>query len=277
MMLVGVLLFSLNDVLGKWLVSTYSIGQLLLLRSAAALAVLAPLLWRGGLRPLLRVERPGIQIMRVVLTAAEVYFFYFALIYMPLADTMTYWLAAPIYVAALSPFLLGEKVGWRRWTAIFIGFCGVLVALEPSAATLSAPALISIVGSLAFAFLMISGRALRGTPDLTLVFWQTVGAGLLGAVTTPFGWVTPSGRDFFLLAVLGVVAMLAHVCINRSLKLAPAATVVPFQYTLLVWAVVFGWLFFGDVPRPNILIGAAIIVSAGLFIFFREQKLKKAA
>ncbi|MBS3649964.1 DMT family transporter [Pseudaminobacter sp. 19-2017] len=275
-MLVGILLFALNDVLGKWLVSTYSVGQLLLIRSAAALAVLAPLLWRRGLRPLFKVERPGVQILRVTLTSAEVYFFYFAVMYMPLADTMTYWLAAPIYVAALSPFLLGEKVGWRRWTAIFIGFCGVLVALEPSSATLSAPALISIVGSLCFAFMMISGRTLRGTPDLTLVFWQTAGAGLLGAITAPIGWVTPSGRDFLLLALLGVVAMLAHVCINRSLKLAPAATLVPFQYTLLVWALVFGWLFFGDVPRPNILIGAAIIVSAGLFIFFREQKVKKA-
>jgi drug/metabolite transporter (DMT)-like permease len=276
-MLVGILLFASNDVLGKWLVSTYSVGQLLLIRSAAALVVLAPLLWRSGLRPLFKVERPGVQVLRVALTSAEVYFFYFAVMYMPLADTMTYWLAAPIYVAALSPFLLGEKVGWRRWTAIFIGFCGVLVALEPSTATLSAPALISIIGSFAFAFMMITGRALRGTPDLTLVFWQTVSAGLLGAVTAPIGWVTPSGLDFLLLGLLGVVAMLAHVCINRSLKLAPAATVVPFQYTLLVWGVIFGWLFFGDVPRPNILIGAAIIVSAGLFIFFREQKVKKAA
>ena len=274
-MLSGALLFTLNDTLGKWLVSTYSVGQLLLIRSGAALLMLLPFLWRGGLTPLFKVERPRLQAARVLLSSAEVYAFYFAVIYMPLADAMTYWLAAPIYVAAMSPLLLGEKVGWRRWTAIFLGFCGVLIALEPSSATLTPAAIISIFGSLAFSFLLISGRMLRGTPDVTLVFWQMIGAGALGLITAPFDWVTPSLFDFLLLSLLGVVAMAAHVCINRSLKLADAATVVPFQYTQLFWAIVFGWIVFSDVPRMNMLIGAAIIVGAGLFIFFREQKLKK--
>lgn len=273
-MLLGILLFSLNDVMGKWLVATYSVGQVLLIRSAAALVILLPFLWRDGVRPLFRVERPGMQALRVVLSSAEVYCFYFAVIYLPLADVMTYWLAAPIYVAALSPLLLGEKVGWRRWTAIVLGFGGVIVALEPSAATLSAPALVSIFGSLCFAFMMLSGRALRGTPDRTLVFWQMAGAGVVGLAAAPFGWTAPTGFDLSLLALLGVVAMVAHVCVNRSLKLADAATVAPFQYTLLLWAVVFGYLVFGDVPRPAVMIGGAIIVAAGLFILFRERKLK---
>ena len=275
MMLLGILLFATNDVLGKWLVATYSVGQLLVIRSAIGIAVLLPFLWRGGLRRLFNVERPALQVTRVVLSSAEVYGFYFAVIYLPLADTMTYWLASPIYVAALSPLLLGEKVGWRRWTAISIGFCGVLIALNPSSATMTAPALISIAGSLAFTFMMISGRSLRNTPDTTLVFWQMVGAGLLGLATAPFNWVPVAPFDLALLMLLGVVAMVAHVCVNRSLKLADAAIVVPFQYTLLFWAIVFGWLVFGDVPKPHMLAGAVIIVAAGLFIFFREQKLKR--
>src|SRR5690606_7772615 len=119
----------------------------------------------------------------------------------------------------------GEHVGWRRWTAIFIGFCGVVVALQPSSATLSPAAVISIVGSLAFALMLITSRMLRGTPDVALVFWQTVGAGLLGIVTAPFGWVTPSGSDLALLALLGVVALTAHVCVNRALKYGDAATI----------------------------------------------------
>jgi drug/metabolite transporter (DMT)-like permease len=273
-MLLGILLFALNDVMGKWLVATYSVGQVLLIRSAAALLILALFLWKGGFRPLLSLERPGMQALRVVLSSAEVYCFYFAVISLPLADVMTYWLAAPIYVAALSPFLLGEKVGWRRWTAIFIGFAGVIVALEPSAATLTAPALISIAGSFCFAFMMLSARALRDTADTALVFWQLVGAGLLGLVTAPFGWVAPTGIDFALLALLGVVAMVAHICVSRAFKLADAATIAPFQYTLLFWAIVFGWFVFGDVPRSAMLLGAAIIVGAGLFIFMREQKAK---
>ena len=274
-MLLAMLMFTLNDVMGKWLVATYSVGQVLLIRSVAAMIVLAPFLWRDGVKPLFAVERPGMQALRVLLSSAEVYCFYFAVITLPLADVMTYWLAAPIYVAAMSPFLLGERVGWRRWLAILIGFGGVIIALEPSAATLTAPALVSILGSFCFAFMMLSGRALRGTPDTTLVFWQIAGAGLFGIVTAPFGWVTPTAFDISLLALLGVVAMAAHMLVNRSLKLANAAVVAPFQYTLLFWAVIFGFIVFGDIPRPAMLVGAAVIVAAGLFIFFREKMLER--
>ena len=274
-MLLAMLMFTLNDVMGKWLVATYSVGQVLLIRSVAAMIVLAPFLWRDGVKPLFAVERPGMQALRVLLSSAEVYCFYFAVITLPLADVMTYWLAAPIYVAAMSPFLLGERVGWRRWLAILIGFGGVIIALEPSAATLTAPALVSILGSFCFAFMMLSGRALRGTPDTTLVFWQIAGAGLFGIVTAPCGWVTPTAFDISLLALLGVVAMVAHMLVNRSLKLANAAVVAPFQYTLLFWAVIFGFIVFGDIPRPAMLVGAAVIVAAGLFIFFREKMLER--
>lgn len=276
LMLLGMLMFSVNDVIGKWLVATYPVVQVLAIRSLAAMAILLVLIWRsGGFKTLIQVERPGLQATRVALSSLEVAMFYTAVVYLPLADVMTYWLAAPIYVAALSPFLLGERVGWRRWTAIVIGFIGVVIALDPSSATLSTPALISIVGSLCFAFMVMSGRSLRGTPDLTLVFWQTIGAALVGLVGLPFfGFVTPSVGDFALLSLLGIVAMVAHVCVNRSLKLADASTVIPFQYTLLIWAVVFGYLVFGDIPRPAVIIGGAIIVASGLFIFFREKKVK---
>lgn len=275
-MLAGILLFALNDVLGKWLVATYSVGQVLLVRSLAALLVLSPFVIRaGGLRAMISLDRPMVQILRVVVSSAEVYFFYFAVVYLPLADAMTYWLAAPIYVAALSPLVLGEQVGWRRWTAIFIGFCGVMIALQPSTATLTPAAIVSILGSLAFAVMLITSRLLRGTPDTALVFWQMVGAAILGLVTAPFTWVPVGATDMSLLALLGAVAMVAHVCVNRALKLGDAATVVPFQYTLLFWAIVFGWLVFGDVPKTHMLVGAVVIVGAGLFIFFREQQLKK--
>jgi drug/metabolite transporter (DMT)-like permease len=274
-MLFGIFLFVVNDTLGKWLVATYSVGQVLLIRSAAALVILAPMIWRTGLAPLFRVEQPRMQAARVGFSTFEVFCFYTAVIYLPLADVMTFWLAAPIYVAALSPFFLGEHVGWRRWSAIMIGFVGVIVALQPSAATMTLPAFVAVAGSFAFAFMMLTGRSLRATPDITLVFWQTIGALLLGLVLAPVTWVTPDGFDFALLALLGVVAMFAHMCINRALKLADAATVAPFQYTLLFWAVIFGYLVFGDVPRLAMLAGAAIIVGAGLFIFFRGQKVAR--
>ncbi len=270
-MLLGILVFSLNDVMGKWLVSTYSVGQVLLFRSLAALLVLLPFIGRPGAWRIFH-GRPGLHATRVVLSTAEVMLFYGAVVYLPLADAMTFWLAAPIYVAALSPLLLGDRIGWRRWTAIAVGFAGVLVALQPSAATLTWPAGVALAGSVAFAFMMVTGRLLRDTPDIALIFWQTVGALAAGLVTAPFGWVTPSGRDLALLSLLGIVATGAHMCINRSLKLASAATVTPFQYTLLLWALLFGYLVFGDVPRPSMLLGAAVIVAAGLFILFREAR-----
>ncbi|PDT43258.1 MULTISPECIES: DMT family transporter [Sinorhizobium] len=274
-MLLGMLMFSLNDVMGKWLVATYSVGQVVLIRSLAAAVLLVPFLWLGGARKLLAIEQPGLQVARVVASTAEVFAFYFAVIYLPLADVMTYWLAAPIYVAAASPLLLKEHVGWRRWTAIAFGFVGVLIALEPSSEALTLPALISIFGSMCFAFMMVSGRSLRGTPDTTLAFWQLVGAALAGLLWAPFDWTPLKPLDTALLGLLGVVAMVAHVLVNRALKLADAATVAPLQYTLLFWAIVFGWLIFGDTPRLSMVLGAGLIVASGLFIFFREQQLKR--
>ena len=275
LMLLAMLAFSLNDTMGKWLVSTYTVGQVMLLRSFAALAVLAPMVWRMGPRNVLKVERPKLQILRVVFSTFEAFCFYAAVASLPLADVMTYWLAAPIYVAALSPLMLGEKVGWRRWTAIAVGFLGVIVALEPSAASLTWPALISVVGSFVFSLTIILGRQLRGTPDTVLVTWHFSASLIAGLATVPFAWVTPTGLDFGLLSLLGVVAMLAHVAMNRSLKLADASVVAPLQYTLLFWALVFGFVFFGEIPRPTMMLGAAIIVASGLFIVFRERQLGK--
>lgn len=275
-MLLGMLMFALNDAMGKWLVASYGLGQVILIRSLAALVILVPIVWKAGLSNLLTVERPGMQFARVFFSTAEVFCFYYAVMYLPLADVMTYWLAAPIYVAAASPFLLGEKVGWRRWTAIAVGFVGVIITLEPSSAMFTMPAVISIIGSGAFAFMLISGRFLRSTPDSALVFFQVTGAGLAGLVAAPLDWSPiASSRDLILLGLLGIVAMAAHMLVNRALKISDAATVAPLQYTLLLWAVIFGWMFFGDVPRFGMLVGAGLIVASGLFIFVREQALKK--
>ena len=273
LMLLAILTFSLNDAMGKWLVSSYSVGQVLLVRSIAAMIVLAPFILYNGWRTLFVIERPKLMVLRACLTTLEVAAFYYAVAFMPLADTVTFWMASPVYVAALSPLLLGEHVGWRRWTAIVVGFIGVLIALRPSSETLTMPALIALVGSFFFALMMISGRALRRSSDLAMVFWPTLSAAVFGIVTLPFVKVAPTPFDLSLLALLGIVALVAHFLTNRSLALADAATVTPYQYTLLIWAMIFGWAFFNETPRMTTFIGAALIVASGLFIFFREQQL----
>jgi drug/metabolite transporter (DMT)-like permease len=271
LMLAGIGLFSINDALGKWLLTTYSVGELLLVRSAAALVLLAPFVAQAGVAAFTQAPRPALQLARIVLSTLEVAMFFWAVSYLPLADTVTFYLAGPIYVTALSVILLGERVGWRRWCAVIVGFAGVLLCLRPSAATLSLPALIALTGSLFFALLMIATRALRTTANTVLIAGQVGGTLLLGALWAPFAWVAPSPRDWALLSLFGVVSIVALACVNLSLKLAAASIVVPYQYTIIVWAAVLGYAVFGDVPDAFTLTGAAVIIVAGLYIFWREQ------
>ncbi|MEP7030962.1 MAG: DMT family transporter [Pseudolabrys sp.] len=275
LMLIGIFFFSLNDALGKWLIATYSVGQLLLVRSAAGLVFLAPFIKREGLAAFKSAPRPLLQILRPVFSTLEVACFYWALAYMPLADVMTFYLAGPIYVTPVSPWLLGEHVGWRRWLAVIAGFIGVMIALGPTAGSLTPAAMVAIAGSFSFSLLMIATRLVRGTSDIVLVTTQTVGALAFGIVVAPFTWVALTGRDTLLLILLGVVAMIAHVCVNRALKFAPASVVVPYQYSMIFWAILLGYIFFGDVPGPAVLTGAGVIIAAGIYIFIREATLKK--
>ncbi|KQQ85888.1 DMT family transporter [Aureimonas sp. Leaf324] len=273
-MLLGCFMFSVNDAMGKWLVGTYSVGQVLLLRSVSALVLLLPFLRRVDIRIVVRPARPGLHVLRAAGSAMETGFFYWALSYLPLANVMTFYLAGPIYVTALSALILKERVGWVRWSAVLVGFGGVLIALGPDLASAGWPALIAVAGSFCYALLMISTRILAGAGETTLITWQTVMALVFGAVLAPMHWVTPSAFDLGFLFLLGIVAMAAHSAVNRSLTLAPASTVVPYQYTLIVWALLFGVVVFDETPRISMLVGAAVITASGVFIFLREQRLK---
>lgn len=276
LMLAGVWAFSFGDALGKYIVATYPVGQLLFLRACASLLLLAPMIWHSR-RAFIELERPGLHVLRVVLSTAEVAAFFVAVGYLPLADVITYYLACPIFVTALSAIVLREQVGWRRWTAVAVGFCGVLIAMRPSTQTISWPALIALSGSTSFAILMLITRQVRGAPDIVLASSQFVGTLVFGAVLLPFGWSTPTLPDFGLFALAGCISIGALLCVNRSLELAPASVVVPYQYSMIVWAVIFGYVVFGDMPSPATLLGAAIIIAAGFYIFLREQALGKEA
>src|SRR3984893_16551031 len=272
LMLLSIFMFSFGDALGKFIVARYSVGQLLWLRACAALLVLSPMIWRHRAQ-FFRLERPWLQLLRVMLSTLEVAAFFLATVYLPLADVITYYLAGPIFVTALSAIVLREQVGWRRWSAVLIGFCGVLLALRPSSQTISWPAIIALSGSLSFAFLMLITRSLRATPDIVLASSQFAGTFLLGALLSPIGWVTPSLGSLGLFATAGFISVGALLCVNRLLKLAPASVVVPYQYSMIIWAVMFGYFAFGDVPAVAPILGAAIIIGAGIYIFMRERAL----
>lgn len=274
MMLLGVLLFGVNDTIGKLLVGTYAVGQLMLVRSLAGLCVLAPFIGRVGPEAFLRAPRPWLQLLRAVFSTLEASLFFWAVGTLPLAEVMTYYMAGPIYVTALSPLLLGERVGWRRWIAVILGFGGVVLALHPSPGSLSAGAVIALAGSFFYALFLVTTRKLAGTPGPVLMTAQLVGSLLFGAaLVLTYGWITPNLVDFALMLLLGIGSLGGNMCVNQSLRLAPATTVVPYQYTLLLWGILFGYLFFGEMIGPMTLAGAGIIVVSGLFIFLREQQL----
>ncbi len=272
-MLFGMFLFTVNDALGKWLVTNYAVGQVLALRSFAALTILLPLLvHRRELFRLLPAKNRVLHGLRLLLVVTEVACFYWAVRYLPLADVFMFYLAAPIFVTALSPVLLGERVGPLRWGAVLVGFGGVVLIFPPSQEVVSLPALIALAGSLALALMMILTRKLRDVGGLQLVTLQTLAVAVAGSATLPFVWKTPDPLDLLLLFLLGLVATTAHFMMNHAVRIAPASVVAPFQYSSIFWAMIFGYLFWQDVPSAKSLLGIAIIIACGLFIFYREGR-----
>ena len=214
-MLLSIFMFSFGDALGKFMVATYSVGQLLWLRACAALIALSPMIWRHR-AAFAHLERPWLQLLRVVLSTVEVAAFFLATVYLPLADVVTYYLACPIFVTALSAIVLREHVGWRRWSAILIGFCGVLIALRPSAQTVSWPAMIALAGSLAFSCSLLTTRLLRTTPDIVLASVQFAGGLAFGFVIAPAGWVTPTWGSLGQFFAAGAISACALFCVFAS-------------------------------------------------------------
>jgi len=270
-MLAAITIFSLVNVFSKMMVAAYPPAQLFFIRGFAAIATLLPFLARDNFAAVRDVPRPGLQVLRMALSVADGMLFFTAIKYIPLADATTCYLAAPIFVTAFSAIFLREHVGWRRWTAVVIGFIGVLIALRPTGATMSWPALIALAGCLCQSVFMIVTRYVRGTSNIFLATTQVVGSFLFGGLVSAFLFVPPTWFLVVLLLISGVVNVVAVLCLNRSLILAPASVVAPFQYTMIVWAIVLGFLVFGDVPSSNTMIGAAIVASAGIYIFLRER------
>lgn len=274
-MLLGTALFTFNDALGKWMIASVAVGQLLFIRSAAALVVLLPMIHKAGWRETFVLAQPGRQVLRLLLIVAEVACFYLSVRYLPLADVMSVYQATPLIVTVLAIPLLGEAVGWRRGVAVGLGFIGVLLVLQPEGGVFTAPALIALAGSTAYALMMIVTRQLRATGALSMIVYHTLAVGAAGLLTLPWGWEAIDTKGIAYLMLIGVVATAAHACINQGLRLAPAAVVVPYTYTSLLWAILLGWIFFADLPTPLMLIGAGIIVASGLFVLHRERQIKK--
>ncbi len=270
-------LFSCLDASGKYLVGSMDALEVVWARYTSAFLV-AFLVSNPLTRPgLLSTRRPWLQIGRSALLLASTAFNFFALRSLRLDQALAITFSTPFFVTLLSGFVLGEWAGWRRWTAIGVGFLGVLVVARPgSAAGVPAAALFSVAGAVCYAFYNVSTRVLARTDSnhTTLFYSNLIGAAAMLPVL-PFIWKPPATLLAAVLMIMtGVFGSLGHYLLIAAHRLAPASALAPFIYVQLIWATAWGYLVFADVPDHWTIAGAAIVIGSGLYILYREHKLR---
>jgi len=278
LMLLCTLSFAVMDGLSKLLIVRYPVSEIMFIRYAFFLLFVIALIRPRNVAARLKVRRPWYQVLRAGLLVADQVLFVLGLSYLALADAHVLVSASPLLVAALSVPFLGERVGPRRWTAIFVGFLGVVFVLQPEGGLFRPAALFPLSAAVFFAFYQIMTRKVSRTDsqESTFLYSALVGTAAF-AVSAPFGWVMPDGDGWLLLAALSVVGCAAHILLIKALALAPAALLQPFFYMTLAWAVAIGYLVFAAAPAPVTLAGAGAIVGAGLYTLHRERLGKRGA
>ena len=269
--------FSVLDTTAKYLNLHMSTLQVVWARYTVAL--LFPLLVSNPwTRPgLLLTPRPFLQLGRSGLLLGSTLCNFGALRYLQLDEAVALTFSTPFLVAALSGPMLGEWVRWRRWTAIAVGFIGVLVVAKPGIGTFQPAALLSLTGALFYALYYITTRMLARTDsnETTLFYSNIVGALALLPIL-PFVWTTPTDPLVIaLMVVCGAAGSFGHYLLIAAHRLAPPALVAPFMYTELLWVIGFGFAVFGDLPNRWTLIGAAIVIASGLYLLYRERSVRR--
>lgn len=266
---------TLNDAIAKWLTQTYPVGEVLAFRGF--LVVVLAVGWAVARRRTdeLRVRRWRLHLSRGALMAGSTFLFVTSLSLMPIADSIAISFAGPIFATALAALLLGERVGWRRWTAIAVGFAGVVVMVRPTPDLLRLVALIPVGAAFIGALRDIVTRRMGtagGESTLAILVVSTGIVGLAGLLTLPFGWVPLRPGDVWLFLVTAALVGVAQWLMIEALRFGEVGLVGPFKYSSLLWAVLLGLLVWGDVPGPWTLTGAVLVIASGLYIWHRESR-----
>ena len=268
----SLVLFCTMDAMVKALGGTYGSFQLMLFRSAIAMVPVLVLIWHAGGLKIVRANRPWLQAARVCIGFGSMLGFFYVFPRMPLVDAYAISFAAPLFMVALSVPLLREPVGWRRWSAVAIGFAGVLVMLDPWGIEFHAISLILLAATFCYALSTVLVRLLsRHDHDIVTLFWFSLaasGVSLIGAIPE---WKWPTPMDWVWLVVLGLLGGVAQILITRAWRLAPAAVLAPFDYVSIVLAVLFGYLWFQEEPSRTVWYGLPLVVGSGLYILHRER------
>jgi drug/metabolite transporter (DMT)-like permease len=276
--LVAWLLFAGMDAGSKLLAEDYAIIQILWVRFVSLAVIAAWLARRQGGSGALRTRHFWLQSLRSLLLVTEIGLFILTITVLPLAETHAILAVTPLMVTALSVPLLGERVGLRRWSAIGIALIGVLIILRPGLGMVHPIALVALLCALMFALYQILTRIVsRVDPPLTTLFYTAlVGVGGL-TLLIPFYWTAPDLAGWALFGLVAALGASGHFLLIKALQLAPASTLQPFSYTILVWATLMGFLVFGNLPDLLTVAGAIVIASSGIYAFARERRLRAAS
>jgi drug/metabolite transporter (DMT)-like permease len=271
LMVLAVALFSVMDALVKGMAQTYHPFQVAFFRALFALVPIGLMVAAGGGVRLLATRRLGGHVVRSVVGVGALLMFFYAFANMKLADVVAIGFAAPLIITALSVPLLREQVGWRRWTAVAVGFAGVVLVVDPGAGVLHPAAVVALAATLCYALTVIVIRKLSETESSTaIVFYFSVIATLVCGSMMPFLWVTPSLPHLALLALIGLLGGSAQYVMVEAFRRAPVSLLAPFDYTAIFWSLGFGYFIFGETASAEMLAGVAVIAGSGLYILRRE-------
>lgn len=260
-------------------------GEIVFCRSFfALLPIIAMLLWQGEFWTALRTRRPWMHASRGTVGVLSMSLSFVALAFLPLPEAMMIGYASPLMIVVLAALILHEPVRLFRWTAVAIGFLGIVVILWPRLTLFSADAvrdtaflgaMLALASAFFSAFAAIFIRNMTQTETTgAIVFYFAVTSSILAVVVSlPFGWAVPDGRDAILLVLMGLFGGVGQILMTSAYREADAATIASFEYVSMLWGVAFGYLLFGEAPTASVILGGAIVVGAGIFIIFRERRL----
>lgn len=274
----GGALLALNSTVVKFLVADYPAGQIMAVRALFVYLIVAAFIWRdGGIRTL-RIRSPIGQLARAMCLATSTCLMILSVERLPLGDVFAINHASPLIMTALAVVFLGERVGWRRWLAILFGFAGVLIMLRPTAAAFQVAALLPLSVAFISAARDVITRRVSATDSSAATFAVTTTVILLAGIGLSLvsGWSPIRASDLWLFALAALFQGVAHFLLIEALRLAEAKVVAPFKYSTILWAMVIGYVFWGDVPDAWIITGGALVVASGLYILHR-QRLGRAA
>jgi len=274
LLVIATLFFAFQDALTKFLVQTLPASQIVAVRFFFfALFALAYVGRRVGIKKALKSRRPWMQVIRGLLLSSEIIVFAYAIRFLGLAEMQAIFASFPLLITALSVPFLGESVGWRRWLAVLLGFIGTVIILRPGTGVFEPAAAIALTAAFMFSIYNILTRKVSRYDSFETSLLYMALFGFFGSmVIAPFYWSPVSTGEIYWLLLISGTSIIGHLLLIKSLALAPAVVLQPFNYFLLVWAIIIGYLLYGEVLAPTTLLGAAIVVGSGIFIAHREYK-----